>query len=130
MHRRRRSDILKFHSGRRAADLIKHVSALTQPDLQIDKAEAWGLALKAVQRYGARRESEGLASLPEHVRRVVKFFGWRELCLSTSSIDIVRGEFLKMYDSHSARRQEQTALPPVSEKILALLGKSVKALNN
>jgi len=109
------------------ADILKQVALISCPESQMDGAEAWGLAIKAARDYGARREKEALLSLPPHVREVVKYFGWRELCLS-ENIDVIRGEFLKMYASFTIRRQQQKALPPVSEKLTALANKTVKAL--
>jgi len=109
------------------AEILKQISEIAEPSSQIDGAEAWGLAIKACRLFGARREKEGLLSLPGHVREVVKHFGWNELCL-TENLDVARGEFLKMYASFTIRRQQQKALPPVSEKLTALANKTVKAL--
>lgn len=109
------------------AELLEQVAEITSPYTHIDGAEAWGLVLKAARDFGARREKEALLSLPAHVRSVVKAFGWRELCLS-ENIDVIRGEFLKMYASFSARRQQQLALPPVDRKLTELANRTVKAI--
>lgn len=109
------------------AELLKQVSEIMNPTAQIDGAEAWGLAIKAARDFGERREKEGLFSLPEHVRQVVKSFGWHELCLS-ENLDVIRGEFLKMYASYSVRRQQQLALPPVNEQLTELANRTIKAI--
>jgi hypothetical protein len=109
------------------AELLKHVAEITDPSSQMSGAEAWGLAIRAARNFGARKEKEALLSLPVSVRQVVKEFGWREFCLS-ENLDVIRGEFLKMYASHQVRRQQQLALPPIDDRLTALVNKSVKAI--
>lgn len=108
-------------------ELLKQYAEIADPTSQIDGAEAWGLAIKAARDFGARREKEGLLSLPIHVRQVINHFGWREFCLS-ENLDVIRGEFLKMYASFSVRRQQQLSLPPVDSKLTELANRTVKAL--
>lgn len=108
-------------------ELLKQISEIADPSSQIDGAEAWGLAVKAARDFGARREKEAMLSLPLHVRQVIKHFGWHEFCLS-ENLDVIRGEFLKMYASYSMRRQQQLALPPVNERLTELANWSIKAI--
>jgi len=110
------------------AELLKHVAEIADPSSQMSGAEAWGLVIRAARDFGARKEKEALLSLPVSVRQVMKAFGWQEFCLSENP-DVIRGEFLKMYASHQVRRQQQLALPPVDERLSALVNqRSVKAL--
>jgi hypothetical protein len=102
------------------ADIIREAAWIMNPESEIDGATAWGVTMKAIQRFGSYRESEGLDSLPGSVKQVVKCFGWRELCLS-KNIDVARGEFLKMFASFRQRETKQNALPPIDAKMKHLI---------
>ena len=73
-------------------------------------AEAWGEVVKAVRNYGYYRGEEALASLSPTTAQVVRYMGWREICLSEEP-EIIRAHFLRMYDQVAAREQEKHLLP-------------------
>ena len=92
------------------ADIRKHVAEMRHPENNISAADAWALASRAGAGYGVRQQKAGLASLPEPVRSVVKSIGWQEFCLSENQ-DVLRGEFIKLYQSYQSREQELMVLP-------------------
>jgi hypothetical protein len=74
-------------------------------------AEAWGLLMGAIHHFGYYRETEALASLPPEVVRVVCMVGWREVNMSTE-LDVIRGQFLRMYQQVAERARREALLPP------------------
>lgn len=91
--------------------------------------EAWGLVLKAVHEYGYYREGEALASLPEHVAEVVRWMGFQTICMS-EKISVDRGQFLRMYEVHQKREQEQAVLPPAVRDVIKQLAGGMKMLGD
>lgn len=91
------------------ADIRKQVAEITTPK-QIDPAEAWGEVERAIRYYGSYMEEEALASMSPAVARVVKYIGWREICLSEEP-GVLRGQFLKMYQQLQERERKEALLP-------------------
>ncbi|WP_461369358.1 replicative helicase loader/inhibitor [Candidatus Darwinibacter acetoxidans] len=91
--------------------------------------EAWGMVLKAVHEYGYYREGEALASLPEHVAEVVRWMGFQTICMS-EKISVDRGQFLRMYEVHQKREQEQALLPPAVRDMMKQLAGGMKMLGD
>ncbi len=91
--------------------------------------EAWGLVLKAVHNYGYYREAEALASLPEHVADVVRWMGWQTICMS-EKISVDRGQFLRMYEVHQKREQEQAVLPAGLQDMMKQLAGGMKMIGD
>ncbi len=91
--------------------------------------EAWGLVLKAVHEYGYYREGEALASLPEQVAEVVRWMGFQTICMS-EKISVDRGQFLRMYEVHQKREQEQAVLPPAVRDVIKQLAGKMKMIGD
>ena len=91
--------------------------------------EAWGMVLKAVHEYGYYREAEALASLPEHVAEVVRWMGFQTICMS-EKISVDRGQFLRMYEVHQKREQEQAVLPPAVRDVIKQLAGKMKMIGD
>lgn len=73
---------------------------------------AWALALAAVRRYGRRRESEGLASLPADAALALRCFGWRVLCDATDDrLGLAEHQFLERYEALIGTVRHEAALP-------------------
>lgn len=87
----------------------------------LSAAEAWGMVIKAIHGYGYYREAEALESLPERVAQVVRWMGFQDICM-TDRIDVVRGQFLKMYETQQKRESEQALLPPAVRDTIAQIG--------
>lgn len=83
--------------------------------------EAWGLLVRAIAAYGYYRQDEALQSLPGDVAQVARWMGWQELCHSTNA-DVIRGQFCKLFDTHTQREAELKALPAAMREQLAALG--------
>lgn len=80
-------------------------------------SEAWGQVLSAVHKYGYYREGDALESMAPEVARVVGWMGWQELCHS-DNIDVVRGQFIKMFDTDQKRQRDLALMPPEVRKYL------------
>jgi hypothetical protein len=76
----------------------------------IPQEEAWGIVLKAIRDYGCYRQTEARDSMPPEVWQTVDRMGWRELCMS-ENVDVIRAQFMRMYDAQSRRNKERAALP-------------------
>ena len=93
------------------ADIRKRaVEILTPEEEKIDAAEAWGEVERAMRFYGFYREAEALESMSPRVAKVVRWMGWRDICLSEEP-GVVRGQFLKMYEQVTEREQKEKLLP-------------------
>lgn len=93
------------------ADIRKRVVEVVTPkEDKLDASEAWGEVLKAIKTYGYYRESEALESMSNITRKIVKYMGWQEICHSEKP-DVVRGQFLKMFETISKREMESRLLP-------------------
>lgn len=118
------------------ADIRKRaVEILTPEEEKIDAAEAWGEVERAMRFYGYYREAEALESMSPRVAKVVRWMGWRDICLSEEP-GVVRGQFLKMYQQVTEREQKEKLLPErlkadikmLSEKFTLPAEKETKAL--
>ena len=95
-------------------------------------AEAWGIVLRAVHAFGFYQERKALESMPENVAQVVKWMGWQEICHS-DNLDVVRGQFIRMYDTQTSRKRDLELMPPevrqmISAAVLQLPEKTGKEL--
>lgn len=91
------------------AEVRKAAVEIQTPE-QTTGAQAWGEVIKAIRNYGHYREEEALASLSPVTAQVVRYMGWREICLSEEP-GVVRGQFLKMYHQVTEREQKMRLLP-------------------
>ena len=91
------------------SEILEVVADITNPEADT-AAKAWGEVEKAIGHYGHRREAEALESMSPRTAKVVKYMGWRDICLSTE-LGVARGQFLKMYQQVSEREQKERVLP-------------------
>lgn len=101
------------------ADIRKIISELTNPDIK-DGAEAWGEVIKAIRGYGYYREEEAMESMSPLTAKVVKYMGFREVCMC-EEVGVVRGQFLKMYEQVSKREKENNMLPESLQNQIRLI---------
>lgn len=101
------------------AEVRKAVTELMNPE-QVTSSEAWGEVTRAIRNYGYYREEEALASMSPITAQLVRYMGWREICLS-EDIGVIRGQFLRMYDQIVARKQKEQLLPSMMREQLANL---------
>ena len=103
------------------AEVRKAVTELMNPE-QVTSSEAWGEVTRAIRNYGYYREGEALASMSPTTAQVVRYMGWREICLSEEP-EILRAHFLKMYDQVAAREQEKQLLSTTMQTEIKKLAK-------
>lgn len=110
------------------ADIRKQVTEVTALESEkLDGATAWGEAMKAIKHYGYYREKEALESMSPMTAKVVKYMGWEEICHS-EKIDVVRGQFLKMYEALSKRANQERLLPTDFKEKMGEIASSQKAI--
>ena len=91
------------------ASIRKQAADINGPRIP-DHTEAWGEVTRAMSRHGSWNHLAALDSMSQHTRRTVIAFGWDRLCIA-DNVDVVRGQFLKMYDSLTTRDREDALLP-------------------
>lgn len=74
-----------------------------------DWGDSWESVLKAIRSYGYYRETEGLESLDETTRQVVKRLGWKELCMSENIMND-RANFRMIHEQLTKRQKEDAVL--------------------
>ena len=79
--------------------------------------EAWENVLHALSRYGYYNATEGLDSLDEMTRTVVRRIGWTTLCTS-EQIGIERAAFRDIYNSLLAKAKENGQIAPAVRKVI------------
>jgi len=93
------------------ADIRKRVvDIITLAEDKMSAAEAWGEVEKKIRWYGYYREVEALENMTPQVAKVVRYIGWRNICLSEEP-SVIRGQFLKMYQQVAEREQKERLLP-------------------
>lgn len=92
------------------AEIRKLATEIKNPELQITAADAWGEVQKAIRYFGWYCGEEALASMSNGTRRVVEHIGWQNICES-ENMDVIRGQFMKMYGQIEAREKTEAILP-------------------
>jgi len=93
------------------ADVRKRaIEIMTPPENRINASEAWGEVMDAIQYIGYYRQKDALESMSPITAKVIKYMGWQEICLSERP-DVVRGQFLKMYEIVANRERQDRLLP-------------------
>jgi hypothetical protein len=105
------------------AEIREAVAEITNPQMP-SWTEAWGEVVQAVRQYGYMREKEALESLSPAAAKVVRWFGWQEICRSEEP-DVIRGQFRMAYEAQAKREREMAVLPT---EIRELIGGTAKAL--
>ncbi len=103
------------------AEVRRATAELMNPD-RVTKPEAWGEVIRAIRDYGYYREKEAMASMSPITAQVVRYLGWREICLSEEP-EILRAHFLKMYEQVAAREQEKQLLSPTMQTEIKKIAK-------
>lgn len=96
---------------------IRKAAANTVEELP-ESASAWGEVTSAIRKYGYYQQEKAIESLSPLTRQVVKFMGFRELCLSENMM-ADRAHFQRMFDTTVRRKEHDRVLPiGVKEKTL------------
>jgi hypothetical protein len=111
------------------ADIRKAATDIVTPEEQkIDAATAWGEVTKAISSYGIYRPDEAMASMSPATAKVVKFISWQEICLSENQ-GVVRGQFMKMFDSVTQRESKDKLLPSAMKNQITQISDSMRMLD-
>lgn len=101
-------------------EVVREIKIITQPpENKLTGGEAWGLALRAVRRYGYYNAEEGMNYLPKKVRDAVEHFGgFRTLCHSDERNGFTRRQFIRLYKEVDRKDSELAYLPDKLKKEL------------
>ena len=105
------------------AGILRKVVKICIPD-QLTAAEAWGMVNRAIHKYGYNNPTEAMNSFTKPVEKVVKAIGWTEICTS-ENINVIRGQFLKMYEEYNNNELEKLTLPE-NLKLICNIDKSLQ----
>lgn len=96
------------------AQVRQEALELINPSAQaLTPGKAWELVRKAIRTYGNYRGQEGMESLPEEVRNIVKIFGWQDLCTAEADqMGVIRAQFEKYYIAETQRAIKKKNMPP------------------
>lgn len=90
---------------------------LMQPG-RMTAAEAWGATIKAIRNYGYNREKDALESLPPETAEAARLMGWQQMC-HAENIDVIRGQFLRIYETQATRAAEERLIPPAARALIS-----------
>lgn len=94
------------------AEIRQEVVKIMNPN-RLSGAEAWGEVEYTMKKYGATASVDGTSYkdvLSPLVLRTVRYMGWRDMCMS-DNINVVRGQFLKLYEQLYSQETEELLLP-------------------
>jgi hypothetical protein len=101
--------------------LIRRAALEIKAGPTITAAQGWGMVMRAIREYGHYREAQALDALPENVAQVVRWMGWGEICQS-DSVDVIRAQFMRMYDTQVNRQKELAIMPPDVRELMGAVG--------
>ena len=84
----------------------------------MDASEAWGIARKAISKWGVHAKAKARETTPPDVWAVIDRMGWEDMCMSDNP-DVIRGQFCRLWDAYAKRAQEVERLPENVRKMLA-----------
>ena len=105
-----------------AIGFVRNAASEIASPMGLTAADAFGEVIRAIRDYGYYREKEAMASMSPITAQVVRYLGWREICLSEEP-EILRAHFLKMYDQVAAREQEKQLLSPTMQTEIKKIAK-------
>lgn len=99
------------------SEILQQAVKITKPTLGRTADEAWRIALKTIRHAGWWQPDLAKHITPSDVWEIMASMGYRDMCAS-DKLDVVRGQFIKLWEAHIKRAIEQACLPP-SVKTLA-----------
>jgi hypothetical protein len=106
------------------AELRKLATEIQNPTLQLTAADAWGEVEKAIRHFGWYRGEEALASMSEGARKIAQYIGWQNIC-EAENLDVVRGQFFKMFGQVELREKTEALLPETVRKDIERLAEKL-----
>ena len=107
------------------SEIRQRAAEITKPSLRMGADEAWELAIKAVRKFGYTQWIAAKKWLPSDVAQAVERFGYRDICMA-ENIDVVRGQFIRLWDVRLKRERERSVLPPALAALTAGLSESLR----
>jgi len=104
------------------ADIRAAVADITAVE-QLDAGKAWGEVMRAIHKCGFYNPEDAYKIMSPCTELVVKQISWREICCC-EEIGVVRGQFMKMYDSMKKREETNKLLPASFKKQILELTQS------
>jgi len=102
------------------ADLRKAAAEIITPIGEtLDAGKAWGEVQKAIQKCGWCDPEGAYKLMSPLTKEVVEQISWQEIC-SSEETGVIRGQFMKMFNTLADRHKEQKMLP---EKLKAEIEK-------
>lgn len=93
------------------AQLRKAAVEITTPASEImDAGQAWGEVQRAISKWGWPEPEKAYAMMSPLTMQVVKQLSWQEICMCEES-GVIRGQFMKMYNTLQARKDQDKLLP-------------------
>jgi hypothetical protein len=92
------------------AELRKQAVEISNPSLLMTAADAWGEIERAIRNHGSWNEIEAMKSMSDSTRKIAKYMGWQDICMS-ENIEVTRGQFFKMYGQVDTRQKTEALLP-------------------
>lgn len=119
--------MLTSHFPPTVAEVRKAAADIIQSGKEeMDAGKAWGEVQKAISKWGYYEPQKALDMLSPLTRQVAEQISWREIC-SCETPGVIRGQFMKMYDSLKIRKKENMMLPEsFKNKIKVLASGGVK----
>lgn len=104
------------------SDIRKHAISAVHKSISAD--EAWGQVKRAISKYGSYREEDALNSMNESVAKLVRRFGFKDLCMS-ENIMADRAHFLKLWEASSKYEKEQALIPKSVKDRLRIMTENI-----
>ena len=101
------------------SEIRESAAALRDPDSGITGDQAWRLVLDAVREYGYARKDKAIASLPAQVRKMAERWFDEIGMTENETLGVIRGQFIKAWETNAARDREMAQLPPAVHGYLA-----------
>lgn len=106
------------------------VFKLTDAAYAISADEAWGIARTTMRTIGCSLYDKTCTEraremTPKEVWEVMERMGYRDMCHAENT-DVLRGQFLKMWDLYVARRRERALMPRDVRQIVGSVSVSQK----
>lgn len=111
------------------SDIRKAAVNILTPEVdKVDAGTAWGEIMKAIKAFGIYRPEEALKSMSPRTAKAAEFLGWQEICLS-ENLGVLRGQFMKIYDSMKVREDTNKLLPLAMRAQIQQIGNDIGLLN-
>lgn len=97
-------------------EILDEIAIISIPALQLNYDDEWEKVIKAVRHYGTYKQAEGMESLNEPVRTVVRQIGWNRMCMSEN----IEWERKLFYDMLKNRLEDIKDNEVIDDKYLTM----------